>query len=53
MPNEEYEGNILGGHNDLLISKPIYWTAQRGSGQQFVEHNPMYGKSTTWAGRPT
>jgi hypothetical protein len=43
MPNEEYEGNILGGHNDLLISKPIYWTTQRTPGQPFAEHSATYG----------
>ena len=43
MPNEEYEGNILGGHNDLLISKPIYWTTQRAAGQPLVENHPTYG----------
>jgi hypothetical protein len=46
MPNEEHESNTpaLGGHNDLLISKPIYWTAQRAEGQPFVEDHPVYGK---------
>lgn len=46
MPNEEYQGNkpAIGGHNDLLISKPIYWTTERAEGQPFVENHPVYGK---------
>jgi hypothetical protein len=46
MPNEEHESNrpALGGHNDLLISKPIFWTNERAEGQPFVENDPVYGK---------
>jgi hypothetical protein len=46
MPNEEVTGgaSALGGHNDLLISKPVYWTNGRAAGQPFVENDPKYGK---------
>jgi hypothetical protein len=48
MPNEEIFGGPptegFGGHHDLLISHPVYWTQTRGPGQSFVEDNPKYGK---------
>jgi hypothetical protein len=33
----------LGGHSDLLISHPVYWTQGRAPGQPLVEDNPTYG----------
>jgi hypothetical protein len=47
MPNEEHETNRppLGGHNDLLISKPIFWTSGPAApGEPFVKDDPVYGK---------
>jgi hypothetical protein len=43
MPNEEGAAGGLGGHNDLLISHPLFWTG-RTEGQPFVEDHPTYGK---------
>ena len=43
MPNEEGAAGGLGGHNDLLISHPVYWTLTREPGQPFVEDDPKYG----------
>lgn len=48
MPNEEIfggpAGEGLGGHNDLLISHPVFWTNARSAGQALVEDHPKYGK---------
>jgi hypothetical protein len=44
MPNEELFTGPIGGHNDVLISHPVYWTNKRGSGQPLVEDVPQYGK---------
>ena len=48
MPNEEVfrlaGKEQLGGHNDLLISHPVYWTNGREEGQSFEESDPKYGK---------
>ncbi|MBI3263756.1 MAG: hypothetical protein HYZ58_11485 [Acidobacteria bacterium] len=46
MPNEEMTTGHpdLGGHNDLLISKPVFWTTTRTEGQPFVEESSTYGK---------
>ncbi len=48
MPNEEIFGGPptegFGGHHDLLISHPVYWTQTRTSGQPLVENDPKYGK---------
>jgi hypothetical protein len=43
MPNEEASG-ILGGHWDVLISKPLFWVRQRPEGKPLVENHPKYGK---------
>ncbi len=43
MPNEEVS-QLLGGHWDLLLSKPLFWTRDRKPGQAFVEDDPKYGK---------
>ena len=34
----------LGGHNDLLFSKPVFWTDGRAEGQPLVDTDPKYGK---------
>jgi hypothetical protein len=44
MPNEELFTGPIGGHNDVLISHPVYWTNKRSSGQPLVEDLPKYGK---------
>jgi hypothetical protein len=44
MPNEEGGAGGLGGHNDLLISKPVYWLQARAAGQPLVTDHPTYGK---------
>lgn len=46
MPNEEMTTGRpdLGGHNDLIISKPLFWTTERAAGQPFVEDHPTYGR---------
>ena len=48
MPNDEnstsgrsYE---LGGHHDLLLSKPVFWQNERKPGQPLVELHPKYGR---------
>jgi hypothetical protein len=43
MPNEE-GGAGLGGHNDVLLSKPVFWIQGRKEGEPFVEQHPVYGK---------
>jgi hypothetical protein len=44
MPNVENEGIEIGGHHDLMLSKPVYWTIGRTAGQPLVEQHPKYGK---------
>ncbi|MBI1872826.1 MAG: hypothetical protein HYS05_02920 [Acidobacteria bacterium] len=44
MPDEEVFAGNLGGHNDLLLSKPLFWTQERATGQPFVEEHPTYGR---------
>ena len=48
MPNDEnstsgrpYE---LGGHHDLMLSKPTFWQNARQPGQPLVEQHPKYGR---------
>ena len=45
MPNEEGGAGGLGGHNDLLVSHPVYWTqGPRTKDQPLVENDPTYGR---------
>jgi hypothetical protein len=44
MPNEEGDAGDIGGHNDVLISKPVFWDYDRPAGRPFVETSPQYGK---------
>ena len=44
MPNEEGAAGGLGGHNDLLTSRPLFWLPGRTADQPFVEAHPTYGK---------
>ncbi|MDA2938957.1 hypothetical protein MYX75_11935, partial [Acidobacteria bacterium AH-259-A15] len=44
MPNDENTGINLGGHSDLLLSKPVFWLPRRAEGQPLVEEHPKYGK---------
>ena len=48
MPNEEVTGGPmayeLGGHNDVMLSKPVFWNLKRALDQPLVEQDPQYGK---------
>ena len=44
MPNEEGAAGGMGGHNDLFVSKPVFWLQSRKTGQPLVEQHPKYGK---------
>jgi hypothetical protein len=44
MPDEELFTGPIAGHNDVLVSHPVYWTNRRQIGQPFVEDNAKYGK---------
>jgi hypothetical protein len=43
MPNEEVS-TLLGGHWDLMLSKPLYWVRERKPGEPLVEDHPTYGR---------
>jgi hypothetical protein len=47
MPNAELiRGDVtreLGGHTDLMMSRPVYWHQGRAAGQPFTENDPTYG----------
>lgn len=42
MPNFE-NGQYLGGHWDLLVSKRLYWTEGRKDGEPLTRTDPKYG----------
>ena len=44
MPNKENTGIEIGGHHDLMVSKPVYWLLKRDPGQPLVQQHPKYGK---------
>lgn len=44
MPNVENEGIEIGGHHDLMLSKPVFWLTARAPGQPLVTQHPKYGK---------
>ena len=44
MPGEENTGINLGGHSDLLLSKPVFYLPERSAGQPLVDMHPTYGK---------
>jgi hypothetical protein len=44
LPAQEYYGSPLGGHTDLIFSKPVYWDVGRAEGQPLVETHPKYGR---------
>jgi hypothetical protein len=44
MPNKENTGIDIGGHHDLMVSKPVFWLTKRGPNQPLVEQHPKYGK---------
>lgn len=44
MPNVENEGIEIGGHHDLMVSKPVFWLTRRAAGQPLVTQHPKYGK---------
>ena len=47
MPNDENSTGgrppFLGGHYDILMSKPVYWRPAREPGQPLAEEHPTYG----------
>lgn len=43
LPSQEIFRGPLGGHTDLLFSRPVYWD-ERLPGQPFEEKHPQYGK---------
>ncbi len=47
MPNDENSTGgrrpFLGGHYDLLLSKPLFWRPARQPGQPLTESHPTYG----------
>ncbi|WP_020530362.1 hypothetical protein [Flexithrix dorotheae] len=47
MPNDENSTGgrppFLGGHYELIISKPLFWRPQRKEGQPVIEEHPKYG----------
>jgi hypothetical protein len=42
VPNFE-NSTILGGHWDMLLSKPVYWEEERKDGEAFSSTDPKYG----------
>lgn len=44
MPNKENTGIDIGGHHDLMVSKPVFWLPKRAPGQPLVSQHPKYGK---------
>src|SRR5260221_13653 len=44
MPNMENTGIEIGGHHDLMLSRPTFWQIGRMDGQPLVEPHPKYGK---------
>ena len=36
MPNKENTGIDIGGHHDLMVSKPVFWLTKRAPGQPLV-----------------
>ncbi|MCM5663184.1 hypothetical protein [Galbibacter mesophilus] len=47
MPNDENSTDgrrpFMGGHYDLMLSKPVYWRPQRLEGEPLIENHPNYG----------
>jgi len=43
LPGEEANAH-LGGHYNILFSRPVYWTHVRTKDQPLVEAHPKYGK---------
>ncbi|MFN7917352.1 MAG: hypothetical protein U0Q55_18550 [Vicinamibacterales bacterium] len=44
MPNEESSAGEIGGHEDVLVPKPVFWDYNRPAGTPFIENHPKYGK---------
>lgn len=48
MPNDENSTGgrppFMGGHYDILISKPLYWRPAREPGEPLFRQHPKYGK---------
>ena len=43
MPNVEVFSNLLGGHSDILLSRPVFWVEGRGEGEPVMEEHPVHG----------
>ena len=43
MPNKENTGIDIGGHHDLMLSKPVFYRPERAAGQPFTEQHPKFG----------
>ena len=44
MPNDENTGvPNMGGHHDLMVSKPTFWRPERKPAQPLVEQHPKFG----------
>ena len=47
MPNDENSTGgrkpFLGGHYDIMVSKPLFWRPERMDGQPLAEEHPEYG----------
>jgi hypothetical protein len=44
MPNKENTGVDLGGHHDLMVSRPTMYVPLRDAGQPLVQQHPTHGK---------
>lgn len=44
MPNKENVGVELGGHHDLMVSKPTYWIPKRAPGEPLFTQHQKYGR---------
>lgn len=48
MPNEELTGGAmaleLGGHSDIMLSKPVYWVGKQKPDEPLVVDDPKYGR---------
>lgn len=43
LPAQEYYGSPLGGHTDLIFTRPVYWEAGRGPNDPLTTTHPKYG----------
>lgn len=43
VPSVEVFSNLVGGHTDVLLSKPVHWVEGRDPGTPLVQTDPRYG----------